>query len=66
YALFYHLGVAVIVPGVATLAGLPFAEIVNAILAVCSALIALWLASLNGVDLWGPQPASAHTAPPRI
>jgi len=66
YALFYHLGVAVIVPGVVTLAGLPVAETINAILAACSALIALWLVSLNGVDLRGPRARPTRSAPPRL
>jgi uncharacterized membrane protein YhfC len=66
YALFYHFGVAVIVPGVATLGGLALAEIVNAVLGACSALIALWLISVNGVDFQGPETASTHAVPPGI
>ncbi len=66
YALFYHFGVAVIVPGVATLAGLALAEIINAILAACSALVALWLVSANGVALRRPERAPTQATPPGI
>lgn len=51
YAVCYHLGIAVIVPGTATLVGLPTAEMLNAVLAACSAVIALRLVSIYGIDL---------------
>lgn len=63
YAICYHWGVAVIVPGIATLAGLPFAEIVNALLAGCSVLIALRLLAVHGIDIRSmPAPHSRATS----
>jgi len=52
YAICYHWGVAVIVPGIVTLAGLPIAELLNTLLAGCSTVIALRLLSVHGIDLW--------------
>ena len=60
YAICYHWGVAVIVPGVATLAGLPIAEMLNVVLAGCSLLIALWLLAVHGVDLWRSETPRAR------
>lgn len=51
YAICYHWGVAVIVPGIATLAGLPIAEMTNVALAACSALIVIRLFAVHEADV---------------